>query len=71
MEPIKLPTVVANSKWAKDAEICSCDPVNRVERVIYICLEKKCPLYPKQKFYCAKCLENGGHEHFKHANIKN
>ncbi len=41
-----LPTILANSEWAKDAEFCSCnDPQNKKERVAFVCLEQACPLF--------------------------
>ena len=44
-----LPTILANSEWAKDAEVCSCnDPQTKKElkeRVGYVCLDQSCPLF--------------------------
>ena len=41
-----LPTILANSEWAKDAEYCSCNnPKSKVERVAFVCLDQACPRY--------------------------
>ena len=66
----KQPTIFANSEWAKNAEFCSCDNGNLVERVLYICLHPACPNHTIQKFYCQACLEGGKHEHFPLNTIK-
>ena len=39
-----LPTILANSEWAKGAEYCSCnDPQRKVEPVTFVCMEQGCP----------------------------
>ena len=48
----KQPTIAVNHEWAKNAEFCSCDNGNEVERVLFICLETGCPNNSIQKFYC-------------------